>query len=444
MKRPYKNKGDPRRSRTRRSLSVIIVAAAIMGLLLMLGVAQALSAASAGGSRQRGSGHARPFPGHLRWRAGLVPPPGVHPWPRKVPMPKGPGLAERRCETKYCPMPPLLYKNGVGVQVEPTIHLILWGSNWNVGVGNKLQTKLKNLYTGISGTSYLNILTQYFEVISRPTSKLSLTTYVDTKTTAPTSVGDTKIQEEVNAAISANGYSTVFNAQFVVVPAPGATYESKFGGTFPDDVGFCGYHQMSRPPSVNYSFLAYAGDEPFSKINCSGFSPTNNAEDATTITATHELFEAITNPDPINSSMWVTAEGYEIADICNKTGDEIGSKLWVLSEWDNFKGECALSDAAPAYVYAVTEPASGVTESALTLNGSVNPESMSTEYLFEYGLTTKYGSKTAFVSVGNGRSNTKVKATISGLTAGSTYHFRIAAKNSKGTANGLDQATKTL
>jgi hypothetical protein len=89
-----------------------------------------------------------------------------------------------------------------------------------------------------------------------------------------------------------------------------------------------------------------------------------------------------------------------------------------------------------------TEPASDVTETTATLNGAVNPEGAETKYYFEYGTTKSYGTKTAEASSGSGTGNVEEDKAITGLTAGTEYHFRIVATNSEGTTEGLDQVVK--
>lgn len=79
------------------------------------------------------------------------------------------------------------------------------------------------------------------------------------------------------------------------------------------------------------------------------------------------------------------------------------------------------------------------------LNGTVNANHLSTIVTFEYGTTTNYGSTaTATQSPVIGNANTSVNANVTGLTAGSTYHFRIKAVNSLGTTYGSDLAFTTL
>jgi hypothetical protein len=88
--------------------------------------------------------------------------------------------------------------------------------------------------------------------------------------------------------------------------------------------------------------------------------------------------------------------------------------------------------------YTKTEPATGVSETQATLDGLVNPSGAETKYWFEYGPSTSYGSKTSEVGVGSGMSNMEESKTITGLTGGATYHYRVVATNSLGTTFGKD------
>ena len=91
----------------------------------------------------------------------------------------------------------------------------------------------------------------------------------------------------------------------------------------------------------------------------------------------------------------------------------------------------------------ITNPATLIASFSATLNGSVDPHGLTTSVYFQYGTTTNYGLTTATQSkTGNAYQN--VTANISGLTASTTYHFRIVATNSAGTRYGSDRTFTTL
>lgn len=63
------------------------------------------------------------------------------------------------------------------------------------------------------------------------------------------------------------------------------------------------------------------------------------------------------------------------------------------------------------------------------------------QYRFKYGLTTSYTDSTPWS--GNVLTGSTFGASITGLTAGTTYHYRAQVKNSAGTGNGLDRTFST-
>lgn len=87
----------------------------------------------------------------------------------------------------------------------------------------------------------------------------------------------------------------------------------------------------------------------------------------------------------------------------------------------------------------VTGSPSNVGRSSAVLNGTVNPNGQSTTYFFQYGTTTAYGLQTNPGHAGNGNSVVAVHSNITGLTPGTTYHYRLVAQNATGISNGADQ-----
>ncbi len=98
---------------------------------------------------------------------------------------------------------------------------------------------------------------------------------------------------------------------------------------------------------------------------------------------------------------------------------------------------------APA---VLTEAASSITQTAATLNATVNPNGGSVSGCrLEYGTTASYGSSVSCTpSLGAGESPVAVSAQVTGLSANTTYHFRVVATNAGGTSTGSDVTFKTL
>jgi hypothetical protein len=108
---------------------------------------------------------------------------------------------------------------------------------------------------------------------------------------------------------------------------------------------------------------------------------------------------------------------------------------------------CAL--AVPAVALAATAPtaitgaAKDVKETSATLTATVDPNGAPTTVRFEYGTSTSYGMASTDQSV-DGDGSKAVEATVGGLTAKTTYHYRVVATNAAGTVRGRDRTFTTL
>ncbi len=103
-------------------------------------------------------------------------------------------------------------------------------------------------------------------------------------------------------------------------------------------------------------------------------------------------------------------------------------------------GVAAVS-AAPT---ANTGPVTAVGTTSATAAGTVNPNGQSTTWYFEYGTSASYGKKTSSRSAGSGTADVQVSGALTGLAAGTTYHYRLVATNNSGTTRGTDGMFTTL
>ncbi|HXR30014.1 MAG TPA: hypothetical protein VN752_02595, partial [Solirubrobacterales bacterium] len=124
-----------------------------------------------------------------------------------------------------------------------------------------------------------------------------------------------------------------------------------------------------------------------------------------------------------------TADGIELA--------QGGNVIYVTDEDAENSRVTKWSTLVPD---PITNPASGITQTVATLNASINPSGYATTYQFEYGKTTAYGTSVPIPAkeIGSGGAPVSVSQSISGLTTGTTYHFRVAATNKEGTVAGGD------
>jgi NHL repeat len=85
------------------------------------------------------------------------------------------------------------------------------------------------------------------------------------------------------------------------------------------------------------------------------------------------------------------------------------------------------------------------TDTEATLRALVNPEGFPTSCHFDYGTSSSYGQSTPTQSFGEDRSEHSAQANLTGLSPGTTYHWRIVCANSSpGSAEGEDHIAITF
>jgi photosystem II stability/assembly factor-like uncharacterized protein len=109
---------------------------------------------------------------------------------------------------------------------------------------------------------------------------------------------------------------------------------------------------------------------------------------------------------------------------------------------EGFGGDVTFTTLAIPAPTVSTLAASSVTETAATLNGSVNPNGFSTTVYFEWGTTTGYGNITTQTGIGT-TPQSDFQASLSGLSSFTTYHYRMDAVNGGDTSLGADNSFTT-
>ena len=152
-----------------------------------------------------------------------------------------------------------------------------------------------------------------------------------------------------------------------------------------------------------------------------------------------------------------SSEGRQLADVGAGSfgvfGD--GERFYSMVAVDEASGRVYVNDGLKEKIWVFGAPLAPVVHKELTaeigtseakLGALVNPGGIQTNYRFEYGPTSAYGSSTPSPegSVGEGLESHAVWASASGLAPGSTYHYRVVASNELGTVYGEDQTFTTL
>ncbi len=85
----------------------------------------------------------------------------------------------------------------------------------------------------------------------------------------------------------------------------------------------------------------------------------------------------------------------------------------------------------------------GVASAEATVSARISGEGFPTSYHVEYGASAAYGSSSAETSIGAPQQAVSVRATLTDLKPGTTYHFRFVARNASASAAGGDLTFST-
>jgi DNA-binding beta-propeller fold protein YncE len=89
---------------------------------------------------------------------------------------------------------------------------------------------------------------------------------------------------------------------------------------------------------------------------------------------------------------------------------------------------------------------SALTQTSVILNARINPNNEATTYRFQFGLTTAYGTELPApdAAVGSGYGDVVVGQRLTGLSPGTTYHFRAIATNATSPVGGTAGPDETF
>jgi hypothetical protein len=167
--------------------------------------------------------------------------------------------------------------------------------------------------------------------------------------------------------------------------------------------------------------------------------------------------------DNASGDVYVTSEGHGVTDVFASSGVYLTQFSHSYSEpldtaVDQASGRIYVANNFPAVIDffgpgvvvpdVTTGAASSVGPVNATLNGTVNPDGIPlSDCHFDYGTTTSYGQSAPCVpsaaSIPADSSEHAVTADLTGLRAGTTYHFRLEASNVNGGNPGGDEAFAT-
>jgi len=141
--------------------------------------------------------------------------------------------------------------------------------------------------------------------------------------------------------------------------------------------------------------------------------------------------------EPISSGCSATPFN---ADGAACQGGAVGTPFFLFTNGSPLRG--LFADAYQPET-PITGTASGVSTSTAVVSGAVNPAGASVNVFFEFGTTTAYGQSTPPQKTDPNNAATPFAASLTGLPAGTTIHYRAVAASDFGKFVGGDQTLTT-
>jgi hypothetical protein len=252
---------------------------------------------------------------------------------------------------------------GIGVETQPAIYLVFWGSQWTNNDPSGEATLLENFLASIGGSSWFNDNTQYCQGVASGTyfcngagtpagnqAGMLYGYWYDNSAAAPRHPSQSQLAAEAVSAAQYFGNTAAGSnnsVQYVIATSTGNS--SRGFGT-----QYCAWHSSTSSSygNVAYTNLPYITDAGAScGANFNNLGP--NA--GITIVEGHEAAETVTDQYP--SSGWLDGSGSETGDKCAwiSTGQGASANVTfpdgytfpVQSLWSNVfnsdAGGCVLS-----------------------------------------------------------------------------------------------------
>jgi hypothetical protein len=247
--------------------------------------------------------------------------------------------------------PQLVYGNGP-LLTAVEVYTIFWGAAWAQSPLSDQATQLNQFFDFVLTSSLLDLLAEYSvagQTIGHG-QRIGSTTVTDSEPggTGPgggQEVTDAQIQQALQSWMQAGTIpqATANSLYFVYLPSGVVAADSQ------NDLScqtMCGYHwYIAGANPVYYAVMPHP--------DCSGCLGSLATIDALTSTSSHELCEAITDPQPWSG--WNDPSNGEIGDICAWQTTTLDGYT-VQTEWSNAQGACAV---APAATGASGQPSAG-------------------------------------------------------------------------------------
>ncbi|HXU68146.1 MAG TPA: hypothetical protein VN947_02395 [Polyangia bacterium] len=208
--------------------------------------------------------------------------------------------------------------------------------------GNQFKDMLAAYYTAITQSAYFDWLTEYTIANYKIGRGSFLGTYEDTNsaTTAKT-LSDSQVQTYLSGLIDAGKIPAPDDDTMYMIYFPTPISITLQGSNSCQKGGFCAYHSSY---SHNNQRVRYGVMPDQAAGGCATGCGPGNAFQNTTDVSSHELIEAVTDPD--NFTGWYDDNCGEIGDICaiGQGETDVVNNYTVQKEWSNKNNNCIATD----------------------------------------------------------------------------------------------------
>jgi hypothetical protein len=231
------------------------------------------------------------------------------------------------------PGPLVYHAGGVIMNGNTAFYAIYWipahlQNGGATSLPSHYQTVESDLLHDYGGHGIGNNNTQYYQTISGTTTYIQnkaniSSTYVDTHAypssgcndtfTPGNCITDAQIQTEIKRVMSLKGWTGGLGKMFLLFTSSGEGSCFDSSGASCAYTQYCAYHSF-----ISGSTPIVYGNEPYGELSVCQVpgTPSPNgdpAADTASTSASHEMSEAITDPE---LDAWYTAQGNEIGDLC--------------------------------------------------------------------------------------------------------------------------------
>jgi hypothetical protein len=228
------------------------------------------------------------------------------------------------------------YKGGPVLHAPREVN-IYWGGYWNGAAGRKEHAVLDDFADRAGASDWYQILAEYPDDRGAAgPSALGASVVVD-DSEPPAAVSDRGIRKLVSGAIAAGTVDWRGETIYVVFTPPGTVVSTPWGKTCD---AICGYHYKFRDGSRDVKYALIPHGDCHDGCSAPGAHANGATLDQMTVTLSHELAEAVTDPD---IDAWTGPRGDpEVADLCNSgfVADWDGARFAVQDLWSNAALAC--------------------------------------------------------------------------------------------------------